>query len=380
MPKEKYGENPRILVAPLDWGLGHATRCIPIIKELLENNCDVWLAGNETQRSLLNTEFPDLPFLFLPGYRVKYSKLRRGFSWKMLLQLPKFFSAARKENKWLTTMVKEYALDAVVSDSRMGLWSESVPTVFITHQLKIKTYWGEWTENVLQKIMYRWVNRFTECWVPDVEGEKNLAGALSHPDKKPRIPVHYIGGLSRFSVPSLTAANKDHLLVILSGPEPQRSLLENKIVNELAHYPKTATVLRGLPGDSYLIPSTNMIKFYNHLPAADLEQEIKKADRVISRSGYSTVMDMMKLQKRSILIPTPGQTEQEYLAKHLMKHQLAFCIAQKNFSITRAVKESVNFEYNIHSFDEPLRRKQVIRDFLSRIKNADGFFNRPGRW
>src|SRR5205814_3403056 len=91
---EKLLRRFRILVAPLDWGLGHATRCIPIIKELLQNNCDVWLAGNETQRSLLQAEFADLPFLSLPGWGITYSKLRAGWQWKMLLQLPKIFSAA----------------------------------------------------------------------------------------------------------------------------------------------------------------------------------------------------------------------------------------------------------------------------------------------
>src|SRR5258706_2314717 len=133
--QEKYGKKLRILVAPLDWGLGHVTRCIPIIKELLQNNCDIWLAGNETQHSLLNAEFPQLPFLTLPGYRVKYSKIRAGWRWKMLLQFPKIFSAARNENKWLKKMIAEQQFDAVISDSRVGMWSDSIPSVFITHQL-----------------------------------------------------------------------------------------------------------------------------------------------------------------------------------------------------------------------------------------------------
>jgi UDP-N-acetylglucosamine transferase subunit ALG13 len=365
---EKYGKNLRILVAPLDWGLGHVTRCIPIIKELLQNNCDIWLAGNETQRSLLKTEFPDLPFLLLPGYRIKYSKLRATWRWKMLLQLPKIFSAAGSENKWLKEMISEYRLDAVISDSRIGLWNDSIPTVFITHQLIMKTFSGKWTERILQRLNYKWINRFSECWVPDVEEEKNLAGQLSHPLKKPKIPVHYIGTLSRFeNAPSPAAEDKNHLLVILSGPEPQRTILENKIINEVAHYPSTATVVRGLPGSANIIPSTAMIKFFNHLPAQKLENEIERAEWVISRSGYSTVMDLMRLQKKSILIPTPGQTEQEYLAEHLMENKQAFCTPQKNFSLYLALNAASLFDYQLTRFDQTEKFKTIIKNFVDRL-------------
>ena len=366
---EKYGKNLRILVAPLDWGLGHATRCIPIIKELLQNNCDPWLAGDETQQSLFKSEFPDLPFLLLPGYRIKYSKIRAGLLWKMLLQLPKIFSAVRAENKWLTKVVAAHGFDAVISDNRFGLWSDAIPSVFITHQLTIKTFSGKWTERILQRFNYKWVNHFSECWVPDVKGEKNLAGELSHPEKKPKIPVHYIGAISRFeNVHSTVAGDKNHLLVILSGPEPQRTILENKIINEIAHYPSTAIVVRGLPGSANIIPSTGMIKFYNHLPSQQLKEEIIKADRVISRCGYSGVMDLMKLQKRSILIPTPGQTEQEYLAKYLMKNKLAFCTSQKKFSLYLALNESSLFDYQLNSFHQPEKLKQVIGSFVASLR------------
>jgi len=355
-------------VAPLDWGLGHVTRCIPIIKELLQNDCEVWLAGNEIQRSLLNAEFPNLPFLLLPGYRVSYSKLRAVWRWKMLLQLPKIFSAARAENKWLKEMMVEHEFDAVIADSRVGLWHKSIPCVFITHQLEMKTFSGRWTERMLQRLNYKFINHFSECWVPDSEGEKNLAGELSHPEKKPKIPVHYVGAISRFENAVSTVAEKDHLLAILSGPEPQRTILENMIIDQVANYPATATVIRGLPGAANIIPSTGMIKFFNHLPAKDLEDEIKKAEWVISRSGYSTVMDLVKMKKKSILIATPGQTEQEYLSDHLMRNQLAFCTPQKNFSLYLALNEASLFEYKLTSFDRSKDLKKVIENFIDRLR------------
>jgi UDP-N-acetylglucosamine transferase subunit ALG13 len=157
-----------------------------------------------------------------------------------------------------------------------------------------------------------------------------------------------------------------HLLIILSGPEPQRSILENKIIKEIAHYPATATVVRGLPTILNQIPSTGMIKFYNHLPSAELNQEIQNAEWVISRCGYSTIMDMMKLRKKSILIPTPGQTEQEYLAQHLLKTQLAFCIPQKEFSLQVALQQASQFDFKFFSSQENQLAK-IVKEFLWRL-------------
>src|SRR6185503_2191019 len=229
-------------------------------------------------------------------------------------------------------------------DNRYGLYHENIFSVFITHQLRIKSSLGKLSEDVLQKWNYRLISKFNECWVPDEKGEDNLAGELSHPAKLPSIPVKYIGSLSRFKKPG-DGEVKDHLLVILSGPEPQRTILENRIIDQIVKYPGTATIIRGLPGEKNILPSTNTIHFYNHLTTEELNKEMMKAEFVIGRSGYSTIMDIAALQKKSILIPTPGQTEQEYLADHLMKKQFAFCIAQKNFSLQKAIDEAMRFDY-----------------------------------
>jgi hypothetical protein len=147
---DKKQGKPRILVAPLDWGLGHATRCIPIIRELLVQDCDVWLAGEGAQEQLLKNEFPELPFLDLPGYRIRYAKTKRGLLWKMIQQGPKMQQAIRYEHRWLKKAVKEHGFDAVISDNRYGLYHSSVPSFFITHQLTIKSPLGKWTEKILQ--------------------------------------------------------------------------------------------------------------------------------------------------------------------------------------------------------------------------------------
>jgi len=332
----------KLLVAPLDWGLGHATRCVPVIRDLLNNNCEVWLAGEEAQEKLLREEFPSLAFLPLKGYRIKYAK--NGLTAKILLKIPSILNSIKEENKWLKEQVSKFGFEGVISDNRYGLYHEKISSVFITHQLYIKSSLGKWSEKILQKWNYKFINRFHQCWVPDEKGENNLAGALSHPVKLPSILTKYIGPLSRFEKKNIDEI-RNHLLIILSGPEPQRTILENKVVDQIVNYPATATIVRGLPGEKNIIPSTNTLHFYNHLSSEELNQEAMKAEFIISRSGYSTVMDIAALRKKSILIPTPGQTEQEYLGDYLMKKQFSFCVDQNNFSLLKNVEEARNFEY-----------------------------------
>jgi len=336
----------KLLVAPLDWGLGHATRCVPVIRDLLNNNCEVWLAGEGRQEKLLREEFPSLVFLPLKGYRIKYAK--NGFTGNILLQVPSILRSIKEENKWLKEQVNKFGFDAVISDNRYGLYHEKIFSVFVTHQLYIKSSLGKWSEKIVQQWNYKFINRFHECWVPDEKGENNLAGELSHPARLPNVPVKYIGALSRFSSYSSLGNEviKDHLLIILSGPEPQRTILENKVIDQIVNYPATATIVRGLPGEKNILPSTNTIHFYNHLSSEELNNEATKAEFIVSRSGYSTVMDIAALRKKSILIPTPGQTEQEYLANFLMKKQFSFCVKQNNFSLLDNVQEAKRFEYH----------------------------------
>lgn len=343
---EKTKGKPRVLVAPLDWGLGHATRCIPVIKELLAREVDVWLAGEGAQEQLLKMEFPLLPFLELPGYRIKYAKTKKGLIWKMLRQGPKMRIAIGNEHRWLKKMVKEHDFDAVISDNRFGLHHEKIPCIFITHQLRIKSSAGKWTEKLLQKRNYNFINRFTACWIPDTIGHNNLSGDLSHPSTMPGIPVHYLGWLSRFEKKNVPE-KKNYILVILSGPEPQRGIFEEKIIEDISHYNGQATVLRGLPGSATLVPSTGMIHFYNHLPADILNDEMQEAEYIICRTGYSSVMDIVRLGKKTVMVPTPGQTEQEYLGKYLAGKNITINIEQKNFQLTKALELAGAHNYEL---------------------------------
>lgn len=312
----------RILVAPLDWGLGHATRCIPVVYTLQEAGHEVWLAGEGAQEKLLRSVFPHLNFLPLPGYRVKYGKSAPGTTLKIASQLPRLRKQIKDENRWLKEMQQQYQFDIIISDNRFGLYHSDVRSVFITHQLWIIHPWGKWASRWMQKWNYSQIKNFSECWVPDHAGPPGLAGILSHPEKQPNVPVKYIGPLSRLQ-PQETAEEPGSIFISISGPEPQRTLMENETLRVALSLPNKITIVLGRPdSDIKEMPAPN-IHVYGHLDTLAYQNEMAKAEIVISRSGYSTVMDIMAMKKKSILIPTPGQTEQEYLAEHLEKIGLA---------------------------------------------------------
>lgn len=335
---------PKILVAPLDWGLGHTTRCIPVIYHLLNCGAEVLLAGNDIQQAVLQKEFPACTFLPLKGYQVSYSRSATGMAWKILQQAPSLIKTIRAENKWLDEIIQQYKIDAVISDNRFGLYSRKVPCIFMTHQLHIKSNMGRFTEWLIQKINYRCINRFSACWVPDHEGVPNLAGQLSHPAKKPLTQLQYIGPLTRMQAQPV-AQQPGHVLFILSGPEPQRSLFEQMIFQQLQNFTGSATVVRGLPAGKDLPPAMAGITIYNHLAKAELNKELCRAEYIIGRTGYSSVMDMAAFNLKPILVPTPGQPEQEYLAKYLSAQKFCMTASQQNFNLHKLLLEAQAFEF-----------------------------------
>lgn len=360
------GFNPmpqRVLVAPLDWGLGHATRCIPIIRQLLRRQCTVFLGGEDKTHQLLRQEFPGLSFVDLKGYRVEYSKNKWTLPFVIASQIPKILSVIKYENQRLREIVKQHRIDAVISDNRYGLYHPDVPSVFITHQLMIRTPLGRHADRYLQNINYRYISRFQECWVPDNRHHPSLGGLLSHPVKLPSIPVRYLGPLSRFSS-AADSSKEQHLLILLSGPEPQRSLFEALLLQQLQEYSGPVVFVRGLPGETRTLHGSANISFFNHLPALVLQEKLAAAAFVISRSGYSTVMDLAALKKKSILIPTPGQTEQEYLATHLMESNFALCLPQEKFRLSSALQMAGKFKYALDQFPDEHHLDSAIHALL----------------
>jgi uncharacterized protein (TIGR00661 family) len=359
-------KKPIVLLSPLDWGLGHTTRCIPIIHELLYLGCQVIIACNSTQKALLMQEFPELSYVHLAGYNLKYGKKRWSTIIRIILQTPKILIKINNENSWLHIFLKSQPVDCIISDNRFGLHARNLPSVFITHQLYIKTGLGKLTDKFVQWLNYRRINRFTTCWVPDYQGAQTLAGGLSNPDKLPAIPVRYMGGLSRLKACS-AKSNTINLLIILSGPEPQRTVFENLLLKELEHQPGKIVLVSALPAAGNQVQEKNNLTIYNHAPAALLNELLCNAEMVISRSGYTTVMDLLKLGKKSILVPTPGQAEQEYLAVHLYEEQLAFTVSQNHFSLSKALSAANAFPFQQAAFNME-NYKGVIRNLIEQIK------------
>lgn len=331
-----------ILIAPLDWGLGHATRCIPLIQNLQFLGYRVIIASDGPQERLLKKEFPTHDFIRLPGYQIRYSRTKGWLPIKILQQIPAIYRAVRIENRWLDEVIDRHKIDLVIADNRYGLWSTKVPTVFITHQLTIKAPYN-WLEKLVQKVNYHYINRFTTSWIPDMEEGGGLAGVLSHPQKRPNIPIAYLGLLTRFQRKENHA--KQGITVLLSGPEPQRSLLEEKIVDQAIRLQQPLTIVRGLPSTSEKLSLPSFIQQFNHLNATELEKQLATSEIVITRSGYSSLMDLMQLQIKSILIPTPGQTEQEYLAKILGEKNYALSASQETFDLAMLLDQARSFEY-----------------------------------
>ena len=331
----------RILIAPLDWGLGHATRCIPVIREFLQRGCDVLIAGSGDSLELLRKEFPDLRFFLLPGYEPRYPT-SGSMAWTMSRQLPRFMRVIFSEHRAIEKIIDREKIDCVISDNRYGCWSKKIPTVFITHQSNIlmPKRFG-WMQSIIAALNKRFINRFSVCWVPDFPGHHSLAGDLIASGKfDVKTGLEYIGWLSRFTARENNRTERYDVVAVFSGPEPQRTLLENIVAPQIKDSGLTYRIVRGLP---FATTSPNDGSIVNFLTSDELQASIESAKLVIARSGYSTVMDLNALAKKVLFIPTPGQTEQEYLARRLMEKGIAFSMPQHAFHLATAIKESENY-------------------------------------
>ena len=272
--------------------------------------------------------------LFLKGYRIKYPKKGFFFVPKMFIQLPKVLSAIKYENAWLKVQqsVMQGKWDLVISDNRYGLHHTTLNTVIITHQLGIISGMGSWTDNLFVKYTHRWLNNFQHIWIPDLKDENNLAGKLSRPVVMPK-EVKYIGPLSRLEP---RHSNPEHILVMLSGPEPQRSMLERKLNAQLDKLNYPCLFVRGLPRSKQTIFNRKNVEFVNHLNSPDLAVAIAKSKFVICRSGYSSIMDLIRMGKKALLIPTPGQTEQIHIAEHLHEKGWFAVVSQNDLDLSMA--------------------------------------------
>lgn len=357
----------KILIVPLDWGLGHATRDIPLIAELLNAGCDVLIAAEGKHAALLAQEFPQLTILPLAGYKITYAKRGVFFGLKIVQQIPKIRRAIANEQAWLKKVVREHGVDAVISDNRFGLHHPGIPCVFISHQLLIKTPFGGIAERILKRINYFYIKKYTECWVPDFKGEPNLSGELAHPSDLPD-NVTFLGCLSRFEKKPGVPQRYD-LLVLISGPEPQRTRLEELVISQIKPLPVKALIVSGKPDQVFKNEVAPGITHVSHLNAKELNEAMLASGLVLSRSGYTTLMDLAKLDKKAILVPTPGQTEQEYLGKWLMEKGYFYNVMQQDFDLAKVLKAVKNFPFRSFSQEQDMHAyRSIVRRFAESLQ------------
>ena len=339
----------KICISPIDWGLGHATRCIPLIQALEKLNYEIFIATEGDHETILREAVPNAQFLQLRGYRIKYAKMGMLLPLTIFFQIPKIIYSIYYEYKWLQKIQKEMQFDIVISDNRFGFFHKNVPSVFITHQLNFQMPYA-WATPLFQKIQYAWLKNFRACWIPDMEGENNLSGILANTKFKPSVPIWYMGCLSRLKQfdKNMEAVNKEPIvfLGIISGPEPQRTLLENLLWTKGNQLNLKFTLVAGTPTIKQAFQQNANATKYPHLSGAELVREINRAEYIICRGGYTTLMELIPFEKKLILIPTPGQTEQQLLGKVWQEKNWAICYDQSDFKLSVALKEASEFNYS----------------------------------
>ncbi|MBL7924711.1 MAG: hypothetical protein JNL88_10980 [Bacteroidia bacterium] len=354
---------PHLLYAVLDWGMGHAARSIPVIKELLHAGARISLVGEGNSGFLLQSEFPRLPFYTIKGIQVTYPT-HLPMSLSMLLQTFHISRSIQREHKAIVQLADEIRPDAIISDNRYGAYVAGLPSVIISHQLSLQAPEKlPWLKYFINKVNHHYLKNFDVHWVPDSTGPDNLTGELSHNELavKTYHPV-YIGPLSRFKDLSFSENHERYeALVILSGPEPQRSRIENLLTTQLNELKIKTLMVCGTPLKNKAEPVQHVQKV-PHLQSEELAFHLRNSRYLISRSGHSTLMDLCAVKRSIICIPTPGQTEQEYLARlHAAAGKIVY-IRQDHLDLREAL---LKLEH-CRPFELPVNEglKPVIRKFL----------------
>lgn len=329
-------KNKTIVYAIIDWGLGHVTRSTPIIKRLIKDGNKVILVSYGKALSMIKQEYPECEILEVKDTQIRYPKFGFLFVFAIVLQIPKMVLGWVHERQQIKKIVKEYHADLIITEMRLGFWHKKIPSVLITHQLRFhlpkRLQWagilGEWFNRIV-------FAHFDRVFVPDAAGNPNLSGILSHDSAISRHPkVRHIGCLSSV-VPSENHVEEDiDYLISISGPEPQRTEFEKKVLSQLDRLDGKVVVTLGRPAENKnILRKDDKVTIYTHLNRADMNNMMQRAKHVICRSGYSTVMELLALSKSAMFIPTPGQTEQEYLGEIYREQGLFTSCSQEELDL-----------------------------------------------
>lgn len=285
-------------------------------------NNNIFIASGEEHLALFRSEMPGITCISFSGFKPGYSRYFPQYL-VLLLKTPLLLYHIILEHYRVKKIIREYKIDVIISDNRFGLWNRRITSVYITHMPLIpfpkQFRFLEFSGVLLHRAI---IKKYSLCFIPDLPGEENVSGRLSHGISLPD-NVRFIGILSRFSSDeeSIEKHPNDsrHNTIILSGPEPQREMLKQKLIKLLEDKETPLIILEGKPGKVQKQIRTGNVLFYNHLPAAEMKKIVTGSRSIISRSGYTTIMELISMNCGALLIPTPGQTEQEYLAGYLVE-------------------------------------------------------------
>lgn len=342
----------KVLYGVLNWGLGHATRSSQIIETLLDLNFEVVIASDKEALNLLEKEFPKLKFYNITSYNITYPS--KSAFYNIVFNSFSILKAINLEKKDVKKIIEKENPDIIISDNRYGFRYSSLKSILITHQLNLLH------SNPILKFMgniinHYFINKFDEIWIPDTGDSNNLTGELSDA-KKLKINYQYIGILSRLK--KNTRVKKYDISIILSGPEPQRSIFEKIIMKQVKNSKLKIMIIRGVMSDNVTNEEKN-VTIKGYALNDEINDIICQSRLMISRSGYSSVMDYYVVGVNALLVPTPGQTEQEYLAKYLSEKQLFYSVEQRNFDLNQLEKinyKSENIGYQNNQLLEVIKK------------------------
>lgn len=358
-----------VLVSPLNWGLGHAMRDVPVIRTLIDRGHEVTIAACGNSLAALQREFPDCRFIRFEDYPAPYSS-GRLFLPKLALYFPLLLKAVAQEREESRRIISRGQYDLIISDNRLGVYSPQVPSLFITHQIHYNLSPLLWPLALLTSALNRFHHRrFDRIIIPDnPPGPLSLAGKLSRTDSPAeRLRTYYAGIMT--SIPRRESPCDLDYLVLISGPEPQRTQLEKILLPQVRDLEGESVVLLGSPQQNPDSTSSGQCSIRTYVSNEEKAALMNRARCIICRSGYTTMMEIAELQKRAgLFIPTPGQPEQEYLSSYYQRNGWFFSRSQYLLNLTedlRIARDYYGFP-QMSGTEENMRRlyKNVLAEYV----------------
>jgi UDP:flavonoid glycosyltransferase YjiC (YdhE family) len=349
--------SPKVIFAVLNWGLGHATRSVPVIEALLRRNAEVEIASSGPAKAYLERRFPLLKVHELPDRTIRYH--RSGAKVSILFR--SFYQPRinRRQRAVLNRLCRDSGATHIVSDNVYGAAIPCLKSAIITHQLALPVPWGA---AVVNHVLAGWLNEFTEVWIPDAKN-RPISGSLSTNDAVTS-RIRHIGILSRFSTPSERKTKRYRYAAVLGGPEPQRTVLEEKVLKVFAAMEGEKILFRGSQKDRILPGSRPEV--VNFGDGHEMSQALEESEVVLARSGFSSIADLIALGCRGILIPTPGQSEQTFLAKRMAERGWFETCSQKELDVERIERARFQDQRHLPSIEEA-ELEAAVKAFIEDI-------------